>query len=127
MAKKEFTYRGKTVEDLKKMSLQEFMHLLPARQRRSLKRGFTPAQQKLLAKINKGKGNIETHCRDMLIMPQMIGMTIKVYKGNGFQPVLIEGEMLGHYLGEFAMTRKRIAHSAPGVGATRSSASISVR
>ncbi|HLC85017.1 MAG TPA: ribosomal protein S19 family protein, partial [Candidatus Nanoarchaeia archaeon] len=36
-------------------------------------------------------------------------------------------EMLGHKLGEFAITKKRVAHSAPGIGATRSSASLSVR
>ena len=127
MAKKEFTYRGKTLEELKKMSLNEFMLLVPSRQRRSLKKGFTNAQQKLIAKIQKGKNNIETHCRDMVILPSMIGLTIKVHKGNIFQPVLIEPEMLAHYLGEFALSRKKVSHSAPGVGATRSSASISVR
>ncbi|MBL7054846.1 ribosomal protein S19 family protein, partial [Candidatus Woesearchaeota archaeon] len=36
-------------------------------------------------------------------------------------------EMIGHYLGEFAMTRQRVAHSAPGIGATRSSGSLSVK
>jgi len=127
MAKKEFAYRGKTLEELKKMSLNEFMQLLPARQRRSLKRGFTPAQQKLLDRLKKGKNNLETHCRSMVILPSMIGLTIKVHRGNLFQPVMIEPEMVGHYLGEFALTRKKVGHSAPGVGATRSSASISVR
>lgn len=127
MAKKEFTYRGKTIEELKKLSLQEFMQLVPSRQRRSLKRGLTPAQKKLMDKVSKGKNNFETHCRDMIITPQMVGLTIKIHKGNSYQPLLIEGDMLGHYLGEFALTRKRISHSAPGVGATRSSASISVR
>ena len=127
MAKKEFTYRGKIMDELKQMSVQEFMQVVPARPRRSLKRGFTPAQKKLLDKIKKGKNNIETHCRDMVILPSMVGLTIKVHRGNSFQPVLIENEMMGHYLGEFAQTRKKVAHSAPGVGATRSSASISVR
>ena len=127
MAKKEFTYRGKIMDELKQMSVQEFMQVVPARPRRSLKRGFTPAQKKLIDKIRKGKNNIETHCRDMVILPSMVGLTIKVHRGNSFQPVLIENEMMGHYLGEFAQTRKKVAHSAPGVGATRSSASISVR
>ena len=127
MAKKEFTYRGKIMDELKQMSVQEFMQVVPARPRRSLKRGLTPAQKKLIDKIRKGKNNIETHCRDMVILPSMVGLTIKVHRGNSFQPVLIENEMMGHYLGEFAQTRKKVAHSAPGVGATRSSASISVR
>lgn len=127
MAKKEFSYRGNTMEELKKLSLNEFLSILPARQRRALKRGFTDQQKKLLENVRKKKANIETHCRNMIIIPEMIGSTIKVHQGNVFTPVIIQDEMIGHYLGEFVLTRKRIAHSAPGVGATRSSASISVK
>ena len=127
MVKKEFTYKGKTLDELKKMSLNEFAELVPARQRRSLKRGLTEQQKILLEKINKGKKNIETHCRDMIILPQMIDMVIKVHSGKTFLPVTIQNEMLGHCLGEFVLTRKKVQHSAPGIGATRSSASLSVR
>lgn len=127
MAKKEFKYKGKTLEELKKLSLNEFMTLIPSRPRRSLKRGFTDEQKKLLERVRKDKKNIETHCRDLVIIPEMIGITIKVHDGKIFNPVLIQPEMVGHYLGEFALTRKRVSHSAPGVGATRSSASVSVR
>jgi small subunit ribosomal protein S19 len=63
----------------------------------------------------------------MVVLPMMLGQTIKVHDGKTFIPVTIQQEMLGHILGEFALTRKRVAHSAPGVGATRSSASISVK
>ncbi len=123
---KKFTYRGYTVEELQKISLEEFAKLVPARQRRSLLRGFTDAQKKLLEKIRKYKEKgitkpIKTHCRDMVIIPEMIGMTIMVYNGKEFIPVEITPEKLGHYLGEFAPTRKRVVHGAPGVGATRSS------
>ncbi|MEM3126765.1 MAG: 30S ribosomal protein S19 [Candidatus Woesearchaeota archaeon] len=127
MARKEFTYRGKSLEELKKMSIQEFSLLVPSRERRKIKRGFTEAEQKLLKAIQKNPKNIETHCRDMLIIPQMIGLIIKIYNGKEFVPVTIEPEMLGHRLGEFALTRKSVTHSAPGIGATRSSAAISVR
>ncbi len=127
MAKKEYTYRGKTLNELKSMDLKEFIGLLPARQRRSIKRGFTNQQKILLKRIRLKKSNIETHCRDMIILPEMVGLLIKVHNGNQFVPVKIESEMIGHCLGEFALTRKKIAHSAPGVGATRSSASISVK
>jgi len=48
MARKEFRYRGYTLEQLLNMSLEELAKLLPARQRRSLKRGLTPEQKKLL-------------------------------------------------------------------------------
>ena len=127
MAKKEFTFRGKTVEELKKLSINELAQLLTSRQRRTIKRGFTEQQKILLKKIKQNQKNIETHCRDMIILPEMIGMIIKVYQGKEFVPVMIEQDMIGHCLGEFALTRKRVAHSAPGIGATRSSASLSVK
>jgi len=127
MVKKEFTYRGKTLEDLKTLSLNEVAALLPARQRRSLKRGFTDEQTILLKKIRKNESNIETHCRGMIILPEMVEKTIKVYSGKEFIPVTIIEDMIGHRLGEFVLTRKKVAHSAPGIGATRSSAALSVK
>jgi small subunit ribosomal protein S19 len=63
----------------------------------------------------------------MLILPEMVGTVIKIYTGKSFEPVEIQPEMIGHLLGEFALTRKRVAHSSPGVGATRSSANVSVK
>ncbi len=127
MAKKEFTYRGKKLEELQGMGLTEFATLLPARERRSLNRGFTDAQKSVLERLKNNKKNVETHCRDMIIIPEMIGKTLRVHAGKEFAQVMIEAEMLGHRLGEFALTRKRVKHNAPGVGATRSSASLSVR
>ena len=127
MAKKEFTYRGKGMEELMKMSLNEIAALFPARQRRSLKRGLTEQQKILLGKIRKNETNIETHCRDMIILPEMTGKTIKVYNGKEFISVIIVDEMIGRCLGEFALTRRKVEHSAPGIGATRSSAALSVK
>ena len=119
-----FVYRGKTLEELRKMSLEELADLMPARQRRSLKRGLTPLQKKLLEKVRKFKGKdklIRTHARDMIILPEMIGAKVAVYTGKEFKTIEIIPEMTGHYLGEFAQTRKPVKHSAPGFGATRSS------
>ena len=127
MAKKEFVYMGKSLEELKKLSPNELAELLPARQRRKIKRGFTDQHKILLKKIKKNEANIETHCRDMIILPEMVGKTIKVYSGKEFIPVMVVEEMIGHYLGEFVLTRKRVEHSAPGIGATRSSAALSVK
>ena len=127
MAKKEFSYKGKTVEELKKLGIDELAMILPSRQRRTLKRGVTDSQNIFLKKIRSGKQNVETHCRNMLILPEMEGMTIKVHSGKEFVPVMIQPEMIGHYLGEFVLSRKRMAHSAPGIGATKSSSSLSVR
>jgi small subunit ribosomal protein S19 len=127
MAKKEFTYRGKTLDDLKKLSINEFAELLPARERRSLKRGFTDQQKVLLDYLKKKGKELKTHCRDLIILPNMVDIRIKVYRGNSFESVLIQPEMIGHRLGEFALTRKKVAHSAPGIGATKSSAAVSVK
>ena len=127
MAKKEFNYKGKTLDELKIMSINEFMEIIPSRSRRSLKRGFTDEQKKLLEKIRLNKKNLKTHARDMVIVPEMVGHTLKIYNGKMYVECIITEEMLGHFLGEFSLTRKRMSHNAPGVGATRSSASVSVR
>lgn len=126
MAKKEFMYMGKNLEELKKLSLSEISQLMPSRQRRTLKRGLTE-QQKILLKNIKKNGGAKTHCRDMVILPEMVGKTVKVYSGKDFIPVVIIDEMIGHCLGEFVLTRKRVVHSAPGIGATKSSSSLSVK
>lgn len=127
MAKKEFNYRGKTLEELKKLSLNELASILPSRQRRSIKKGITDQQKILLKRVKKNEANIETHCRDAIIFPEMVGKTIKVHNGKEFVPVIIVEDMIGHYLGEFSLTRKKVMHSAPGIGATRSSAALSVK
>jgi len=116
-----FKYRGYTIEELKKMSLEEFAKLLPSRERRSLLRGLTEQQKILLKKLRSGKEFVKTHVRDMIILPEMVGKKIGVHNGKEFVPVEIKPEMIGHRLGEFALTRKRVKHSSPGVGATRSS------
>jgi len=124
---REFTYRGYTIEQLQSMSMDEFIHLLPSRQRRALLRGLTYDQRKLLKDIRefvKGNGKkkiIKTHARDMIILPEMVGLTIHVHNGKEFVPVEITPEMIGHYLGEFAITNKPVKHGSPGIGASRSS------
>jgi small subunit ribosomal protein S19 len=127
MAKKEFKWRGKNLEETKNLDLKEFTLLLPARQRRSLKRGFTETQKKLLKKVDDGANNIKTHCRNMVIVPKMLGISFRVHTGKEFVPITITLEMLGHFLGEFALSRKTVSHSSPGVGATKSSSAISVK
>ncbi|MBL7147381.1 MAG: 30S ribosomal protein S19 [Nanoarchaeota archaeon] len=127
-----FKFHGKTIEELKKMELKEFIELLPSNKRRSIKRGFTEAQKKLLKKINKtlegtNKKPIKTHCRSMITLPNMVGLVIHIHRGKEFIPVKIEQESLGLRLGELVLTRKKVEHSAPGVGATKSSTAISAR
>ena len=73
------------------------------------------------AKSGELKNKINTHLRDVLILPSMVGVTLNVYSGKEFTPVTITTEMVGHYLGEYVITNKRVSHGAPGVGASRSS------
>ena len=120
---REFRYRGYTLQELMEMPLEKLIEILPARARRSLKRGFTPEQRILLEKIRK-KGDkkvIRTHVRDLIILPELVGKKIAVYNGIEFVTVQITPWMIGHYLGEFVPTNKPVQHSGPGKGATRSS------
>jgi small subunit ribosomal protein S19 len=119
--KKEFTYRGYTLDELKKMTLEDFIPLLGARMRRSLRRGLSVQQQKFLEHLRKTEGVVKTHNRDMIILPEIIGRTIRIYNGKEFVQLTVLPEMIGHYLGEFALTRGSVKHTGPGVGATRSS------
>ena len=126
MARKEFTYKGLREEDLKKLSAKEFAEIANARVRRTIRRGFSASQKVALEKMKKGK-EPKTHERGLVILPEMIGKTIKIHNGKEFKALQVTAEMVGHFVGEFSLTRNRVAHSAPGVGATRSSANVSVK
>lgn len=129
MAKKEFTFKGKTIEELKAMKIEEFALLCNSRTRRSLKKGF---DRHIFKKILKAKSNekskpIRTHNRDLIVIPEMIGTRFAVYKGNSFELLDLTEQMLGHYIGEFVFTRKRLQHGKAGIGATKSSTAITAR
>ncbi len=123
----EFTYRGHTLEELQDLELEEVADLLPARQRRSIVRGLSVEQEKLLEKAREkdeqetANSPIRTHLRNMPIIPEFVGLTFAVYNGQEFERVRVEPEMIGHYLGEFQLTRNSVTHGQAGIGATRSS------
>ena len=123
----EFTYRGHTLDELQSMELDEVAELFPARLRRSITRGLTEQQQKLLDDARESgeeetaNNPIRTHLRNMPVLPSFIGLTFAVYDGHEFERVRVEPEMLGHYLGEFVLTRNSVEHGQAGIGATRSS------
>ena len=123
----EFTYRGYTLEELQEMELEEVAELLPARKRRSIERGLGVEQRKLLEKAREkdeqetANSPIRTHLRDMPILPEFVGLTFAVYNGQEFGRVRVDPEMIGHYLGEFQLTRTSVEHGQAGIGATRSS------
>jgi len=130
---KEFTFRGKTLPELQQLNIEQFAKLCNCRAKRTLLRGF---DKNLMEKIQEGRKQIgpekklspiRTHLRDAIIIPQMVGLLFGIHRGNNFEVVEIKPEMLGHYLGEMALTRKKLMHGKAGIGATRSSTAIAAR
>jgi small subunit ribosomal protein S19 len=125
---KNFQYRGRSVDDLRAMSMDEFINLLPSRMRRSLRRGLSNEQRIVLERLRQDNGKpIKTHSRDMVVLPEMIGRTLLVHSGQEFVELRINEKMLGHYLGEFVITNKLVRHGKPGIGASRSSMYIPLK
>lgn len=121
--KKEFKYKGKTLEELNTLDVREFAKYLKSRQKRAALRQFNEIE-KFIARANKKISKnkpIKTHNRKIVIVPKMIGMKIHVYNGKSFIPVEISKNMLGHRLGEFSLTRTKVKHGSAGVGATKGS------
>lgn len=119
--KKQFTYRGKTIEELKELEVREFAKYLGSRERRTVLRQFSEIEKfvsRARKKMSKNKP-IRTHQRDIVVVPGMVGMKIYVHNGKSFLPVEIISEMLGHRLGEFSSTRGKVKHGTAGVGATK--------
>jgi small subunit ribosomal protein S19 len=119
--REEFTYRGFRLEDLRKMGMSELVPVMPSRVRRKITRGLTKGEENLLSKFRNGDTKIRTHLRDMVIMPEMIGREVEIYNGKEYLKVEIQPESVFHYLGEFALTRRKVTHGSAGIGATRSS------
>ncbi|MBI4043777.1 MAG: 30S ribosomal protein S19 [Candidatus Diapherotrites archaeon] len=133
MAAKDFSFRGKTLEELQALEVNELLPLLTSRARRSLKRGFN---KKLLQKVDRALGMkkagkdpkpIRTHLRQFIILPKMVGLRFAIHKGNTFEITEISPEMIGGYLGEYQLTRKRVTHGKAGIGATKSSSAITAK
>ncbi|MDD1714688.1 MAG: 30S ribosomal protein S19 [Methanoregulaceae archaeon] len=119
--REEFTYRGFRLEDLRQMGMSELVPVMPSRVRRKITRGLTKGEENLLSRFRNGDAKIRTHLRDMVIMPEMIGKEVEIYNGKEYLKVEIQPEAVFHYLGEFALTRRKVTHGSAGIGATRSS------
>lgn len=118
---KEFRFKGLSLEELQELEYEKLLEILPSRARRSLTREFNHEQARLKEKMEGPETSIKTHVRSFIILPKYVGKVMEVYNGNSYVKFEIRPEMIGHYLGEFAPTRKEVKHSGPGVGATRSS------
>ncbi|MCK9596905.1 ribosomal protein S19 family protein [Candidatus Pacearchaeota archaeon] len=121
--KKQATYRGKTIEELKTLGVREFAKLTKSRTRRALLRQFQEIEDFASRAKKKLENNkqIRTHKRGVIVVPQMVGMKIQIYNGHEFVPAEITTQMLGHRLGEFSLTRGKVKHGSAGLGSTKSS------
>ncbi|MEZ0290205.1 MAG: 30S ribosomal protein S19 [Sulfolobales archaeon] len=128
-------YRGKNILELLDMPMDELIKLLPSRARRSLKRGLSEEKRRLLEKVIEARRLLEqgkkvvikTHVRDMIILPVMVGLTFAVYNGKEYVQFIVTPEMIGHYLGEYSITTKKVEHGEPGLKATRSSLFVAMK
>ncbi len=120
---KELKFKGQNLEHLQSLDVREAAKYLPSRSRRSVLRNFDIIEKfirRCEIKVGKNK-KIKTHKRDIIIMPGLVGKRIGIYDGKTFQEVEITIDMIGHRLGEFALSRKKVTHSSAGLGATKGS------
>ena len=82
---------------------------------RSLKKGpfIDESLMKKIQKLNETnkKEVVKTYSRRSTIFPDFVGHTIAVHNGKDFVPVYVTEDMVGHKLGEFALTRKAGGHA----------------
>ena len=133
---KKFSYRGNDLGKLLSLNIDEISQLLRSRQRRRLRRKLHQKYGKFLDKLmnikkatpqgEKPKA-VKTHLRDCIVLPSMIQSVVNIHNGKGYNLVEIKPEMIGYYLGEYAMTYKRVTHGKPGVGATHSSKFVPIK
>ena len=121
--KKEFMLRGMSLGQLQALSLDDLAKILPSRARRTIKRGFTEETRRFFERFSEHAPDspLRTHCRDAMVLPVHVGRRVAIYNGKEFKEIEVRPEMIGHFYGEFALTRRFEKHSGPGVGATRSS------
>merc|ERR1712224_782693 len=133
---RKYSYRGVDLDKLLDLSNNDLMELFRARCRRKFSRGIKRAPIALLKKLRKAKREtpygekpeaVKTHIRNMIIVPEMIGSVVGVYNGKQYINVEIKPDMIGHYLAEFSITHKPIAHGRPGIGSTNSSRFIPLK
>ena len=109
-------YRGMTPSEISTLSDQDYLKMLKSRQRRSVIRNslkYRMLSEKIAEQKKSGSTKpVKTHIREAVILPSWIGMTINVYNGKEFQQLTISANMLGHRLGEYAYSTKRVVHSS---------------
>jgi small subunit ribosomal protein S19 len=124
---KKDTWKGFEEEQVAAISFDDFLKRISSRDRRTLLRmKMNPRLKKFVEKVRLVKKTnpkklIKTHVREAIILPEWLGLTFGVHNGKEFKKVEITMNRVGKRLGDFSHTTGRVAHSGPGVGATRGS------
>jgi small subunit ribosomal protein S19 len=124
---KKDTWKGFDEDKVAAISYDDFLKRISSRDRRTLLRmKMNPRLKKFVEKVRLVKKTnpkklIKTHVREAIILPEWLGLTFGVHNGKEFKKVEITMNRIGKRLGDFSHTTGRVAHSGPGVGATRGS------
>ena len=133
---KKYTFRGNDIGKLLDMNMDEMSKQLRSRQRRRLRRKMGAKYGRFIKKLIDVKKEthpgekpapVKTHLRNCIVLPTMVQSIINIHNGKGYNSIEVKPEMIGYYLGEFAMTYKRVSHGRPGVGATHSSKFVPIK
>lgn len=128
MVKKD-VWKGVDEDNIEKLSIEDFLKKATSRERRSVNRALANKNKRYKSLIEKvrqtkkenPKAVIRTHMRSAVILPEWVGLTFGIHNGKEFKKIPITVKKVGKRLGDFAHTTGRVAHSGPGVGATRGS------
>jgi small subunit ribosomal protein S19 len=124
-------FRGMTPSEVAKHDMKDYLNLITSRERRSIKRNGLEYRQlvtKVAARIaSKNPKPIKTNIREAVILPEWVGLKFEVHNGKEWKPIFITANMLGHRLGQYSHTTKRVIHSDPGIRATRGSKFLAMK
>jgi small subunit ribosomal protein S19 len=124
---KKDVWKGIEEDKAASISLEDFLKRITSRDRRTLARmKNNPRLKKFMERVRKVRNTnpkkmIKTHVREAIILPEWLGLTFGVHNGKEFKRVDITLNRIGKRLGDFSHSTGRVAHSGPGVGATRGS------
>ncbi len=124
-------FRGRTPSELTGLTNEEYFKMINSKERRSMRRNGME-YKKLVEKVERHRKEnsakpIRTSIREAVILPSWVGMRFDVHNGKEWKQVMVSANMLGHRLGEYSHSTKRVQHSAPGIRATRGSKFLAVK
>ncbi len=128
MVKKD-VWKGVDEDNISGLSMEDFLKKATSRERRTITRALANKNKRyktLIEDVRETKKEnpkkvIRTHVRAAVILPEWVGLTFGIHNGKEFKKIEITIKHVGKRLGDFAHTTGRVAHSGPGVGATRGS------